>query len=69
MTNSYVLLDCPDTCCQAWQIIIDKDSMEKYRNITNRAARNLQAACVFLPVRQKKQPLGLNMWQRKSGLI
>ena len=24
--------DCPDTCCQAWQIIIDKDSMVKYRN-------------------------------------
>ena len=23
--------DCPDTCCAGWQIVIDEDSLEKYR--------------------------------------
>ena len=23
---------CPDTCCSDWQIVIDDESLEKYRN-------------------------------------
>lgn len=25
---------CPDTCCSAWQIVIDEDSLEQYQNYT-----------------------------------
>lgn len=25
--------DCPDTCCAGWQIVIDKESLEKYKNM------------------------------------
>lgn len=26
--------DCPDTCCAGWQIMIDEESLEKYRHVT-----------------------------------
>ena len=34
--------DCPDTCCAGWQIMIDEDSLEKYKNVQG----SLENACM-----------------------
>ena len=36
--------DCPDTCCAGWQIMIDDDSLEKYRNVQGEFGKRLQGS-------------------------
>ena len=33
---------CPDTCCAGWQIVIDEDSLERYK----RKKERLESGCV-----------------------
>lgn len=33
---------CPDTCCAGWQIMIDEDSLEQYRNIEGEFGKRLK---------------------------
>lgn len=37
---------CPDTCCQGWQIIIDPDTLARYRNIEGELGEAVRAAIV-----------------------
>ncbi len=34
---------CPQSCCEGWQIVIDPESLEKYRNHTGQFADRLQS--------------------------
>ena len=33
--------DCPDTCCAGWQIMIDEDSLEKYKSVQGEFGKRL----------------------------
>ena len=33
--------DCPDTCCAGWQIMIDEDSLEKYKSVQGEFRKRL----------------------------
>ena len=33
--------DCPDTCCAGWQIMIDEDSLKKYKNVQGEFGKRL----------------------------
>lgn len=33
---------CPDTCCAGWQVVIDRDTLERYRSLTGSDAKLLQ---------------------------
>ncbi len=35
--------DCPDTCCAGWQIMIDEDSLEKYKSVQG----SLENVCII----------------------
>lgn len=37
---------CPDTCCQGWQIIIDPDTLARYQNIEDELGEAVRAAIV-----------------------
>ena len=36
--------DCPDTCCAGWQIMIDEDSLEKYKNVQGEFGKRLHGS-------------------------
>lgn len=35
--------ECPDTCCAGWEIIIDEDTYEKYKNVTGEFGERLRS--------------------------
>lgn len=35
--------ECPDTCCAGWEIIIDQDTHEKYKNLTGKFGQELRS--------------------------
>ena len=35
--------ECPDTCCAGWEIIIDEDTHEKYKNATGKFGEILRS--------------------------
>ncbi len=37
-----VAAECEDTCCAGWQIVIDEDSLEKYKNTGGQLGKRLQ---------------------------
>ncbi len=37
---------CPDTCCKDWQIILDQDTIEKYRTVEGELGEKLKNALV-----------------------
>ena len=36
--------DCPDTCCAGWQIMIDEDSLEKYKKVQGEFGKRLHGS-------------------------
>ena len=36
--------DCPDTCCAGWQIMIDEDSLKKYKNVQGEFGKRLHGS-------------------------
>ena len=36
--------DCPDTCCAGWQIMIDEDSLEKYKSVQGEFGKRLHGS-------------------------
>ena len=37
-----VAAECEDTCCAGWQIVIDEQSLEKYKNTGGQLGKRLQ---------------------------
>lgn len=47
-TNFKCIADkCEDTCCKGWEIIIDKDTLKKYKNNKSTFAKKLNSKIIF----------------------
>ena len=46
---------CPDTCCSDWQIVIDDESLEKYRNYAGEYRQTLHRNIQWEDIDFKKE--------------